>query len=137
MRDEQRRHISARAVAAVLGSLAVMAVYVSVAPFRCRSDGWCHGLVAFDYEPRSAGHWQAVGAAALVGGFVAMLAWVSLPPSGSLKNALRVVVTALLAPLITVSLVSQSIMMVIGPVLGAPILWLMWSSSPPLSRLLR
>jgi glycerol uptake facilitator-like aquaporin len=122
--DEDRRR--GGVIARALGGLAAVVVYLLVAPFECTDDGTCEGLVAFRYPPDSAGHWQAIGAAALVGGLVALLLWLVLGPEGRGHTVAKIVATPLLLAGIGISVLSQSALLVVGPVVGGLVLWLMW-----------
>ena len=123
MRSGKRKPTSA---ALKGGALTALAVYVAVAPFQCDAARSCDGLVAFHYPPTSAGHWQALGAAAVVGAGVALLLWTSFEREGRVSAVSRVVVTVLLALGAGISLLSQSVLIVVGPLLASVFLWLMW-----------
>ena len=105
-------------------------VYVLVAPFRCSSGGTCDGLVAFHYQPGSPGHWQAIGAAALVGGTGALLLWLVVGSDTRGHKLSKLLMTPLLLVGIGVSVLSQSLLFVAGPLLGGIVLWLMWFPPP-------
>ena len=117
--------------ALVFGFFVAAAVYILVAPFKCSGDGTCAGLVAFQYRPDSVGHWQAIGAGALVGGVVGLLIWLVLGSEGLGHKVARALATPLLIAGIGVSIVSQSILLLIGPIVGGLVLWLMWGSRRP------
>ena len=117
-------------MALVCGLLVAIDVYILVAPFQCHGDGTCDGLVAFHYQPHSAGHWQALGAAGLVGAVVALLAWLVLGRRGRVHWMARIIATPLLVAGIGVSLLSQSVLLIAGPLVGAIVLWLMWGWEP-------
>ena len=129
--DEDRG--SGGTIALGLGGLVALVVYVLVAPFKCTAEGTCDGLVAFHYPPDSGGHWQAVGAAALVGGVAALLLWLVLGSEGPGHKVAKIIATPLLIAGIGVSILSQSVLFVIGPVIGGLVLWLMWGSKRPSS----
>ena len=121
-------------MALVFGLLVAIVVYVLVAPFTCSVDGTCDGLVAFHYRPASAGHWQAIGAAALVGGVVALLIWLVLGSEGPGHTVAKVVATPLLIAGIGVSVMSQSVLLIVGPLVGGLTLGLMWAPQGPKRR---
>jgi ABC-type Fe3+-siderophore transport system permease subunit len=114
-----------------------LVTYVLVAPFRCAASGACSGLVAFDYPPDSPGHWQAVGAGAVVGATVALLLFAALA-EGRSQIALRIVLTPLLLAAIGISALSQSVLILLGPTVGSLVLWRLWSgqsrSKSPMSE---
>lgn len=115
---------------ALTGALITAAVaYLAVAPFRCTPDGTCDGLVAFHYQADSAGHWQAIAAGAVVGGAVGLLLWLLVAPEGPWLTAGKGVVSVLLVAGLGISLLSQSVLVVVGPVLVGILLWLMWRGS--------
>ena len=109
------------------GFLTALLVYVLVAPFKCSARGTCDGLVAFTYQPDSAGHWQAIGAAALVGGAAALLIWLAIGSGGPGHKVAKLVATPLLVAGIGVSILSQSLLMFVGPLVGGLVLWFMWA----------
>ena len=117
------RGSSGGSVATGFGAAVALVVYVLVAPFKC-SRGTCDGLVAFHYQPDSAGHLQAIGAAVLVGGAAALLLWLVLGPDR--HKAARLVATPLLIAGIGVSVLSHSVLFIVGPLVGGVVLWLMW-----------
>lgn len=124
--DEARGN-GAAVIATIAGFVIGLLTYLLVAPFSCDRDGSCHGLVAFNYEPGSAGHWQALGAGALVGAVVAMLLWLAMA-AGRVHSIARMIATPLLVVGVGISLLSQSVLFVLGPLVGGLVLWLMWSS---------
>ena len=107
--------------------MAALVAYVLVAPFKCTDEGTCDGLVAFHYHPDSAGHWQSTAAAALVGGVVALLLWLVLGSEGPRHTVAKVIATPLLLTGMGISVFSQSVLFVLGPLVGGLVLWLMWS----------
>jgi hypothetical protein len=113
-------------VSVSIGTALAIVVYVLVAPFRCDVSGVCHGLVAFDYAPDSAGHWQALGAGALVGSTATVLVFAVLA-EGHSRIVLRVVLTPLLVAALVVSLLSHSALIIIGPVITGFVLWGLWA----------
>lgn len=108
--------------ALVLGA----AIYVAVAPWSCDPDGWCRGLVAFDYGPGSTKHVQALAAAALVGGVTWLLARLAASPDRATARGLRVAVSVLLVAGAALSALSHSLLVVAGPLGAATLLWLLW-----------
>lgn len=112
----------------IFGIAIAVVVYVLVAPFDCTRGGVCDGLVAFHYQPDSAGHWQALGAATLVGGAAALLLWLVLGSGDPGHEIAKVVATPLLLAGTAVSLLSQSVLLIVGPVAGGLVLWLMWGA---------
>lgn len=114
---------------ASLGAGAGLVTCVLVAPFRCAASGVCSGLVAFDYQADSAGHWQAIGAAAIVGVTVALLLFAVLA-EGRSQIAMRVMLTPLLLTAIVISALSQSVLILLGPTVGSLVLWRLWSGQP-------
>lgn len=135
MRMEEPEAAGAGLIATAVGLVVGLVVYLLVAPFDCNSSGFCEGLVAFQYQPDSAGHWQAIGAGAVVGGSVALLLWAALAPEGPIFTIIRVVLTMLLVGGIGISLLSQSILIIVGPLLGGLFLWLIWGSGRRARRL--
>ena len=121
----------ADAVALRSGLVAGLAVYGAVAPFICAPSGSCEGIVAFHYQPDSAGHFQAVGAAVLVGAAVGLLLWTSLGRGGAITRA---VVTVLLIAGSGISLLSQSVLIFLGPLVTGVFLWFMWAPRSPAQR---
>jgi apolipoprotein N-acyltransferase len=113
-------------VASLVAIVAGALVYLAVAPFRCEPDGACSGFVAFDYPIGSAAHLRALGAGAIVGLALFLPVWVAVSEPSPLRSALRAVLTVVLIGFIGVSLLSQHVLIVIGPVLGGILLWLMW-----------
>ena len=116
-------------VCASVGAGLGLATYVLVAPFRCAASGACSGLVAFDYPPDSAGHWQAIGAGPVVGAAVALLLFAALA-EGRSKIALRILLTLPLLAAIVISAFSQSVLILLGPTVGSLVLWRLWSGQP-------
>ena len=110
------------------GLLVALGVYILVAPFKCGDRGTCDGFVAFHYRPGSPGHWQAIGAAALVGSVVALLIWLVLDSERPGHKVARIIATPLLVAGISVSILSQSLLFIVGPFVGGLVLWLMWGS---------
>lgn len=104
--------------------------FLAVAPFSCDEDGWCHGAVAFEYGPSSAGMWQAIGAAALVGGVAWLLVWLAASPERNSLRGARVAVSALLVAGGAISLLSHSLLVLAGPLGAGFFLWLMWARDP-------
>lgn len=129
-----RRTNWARLVAGVSGLVTAGAVYVMVAPFRCDPAGSCHGLVAFDYPPGSAAQMRALGAALLVGSAVALPLWVALSPPTHANTVLRTILSVVLVGFIGISLLSHSVLIILGPLLGGIFLWLTWSRNAPARR---
>ena len=119
-----------RNVATGFGAAVALVVYVLVAPFKCSRGGTCDGLVAFHYQPDSAGHLQAIGAAVLVGGAAALLLWLVLGSDRGGHKAAKVIATPVLLVGIGMSMYSQSILFFLGPVAGPLLLWLMWAPPP-------
>lgn len=83
-----------------------LVAYALVAPFRCAASGACSGVVAFDYPPDSAGHWQPVGAGAVVGAIVALPLFAALA-EGRSKIALRILLTPLLLAAIRICVIAE------------------------------
>lgn len=108
------------------GAAVAVVVYVLVAPFKCTARGICEGLVAFDHT----GHWQAIGAALLVGGVVALLVWLALGADSPRHRAARVIATPLLIVAVCVSALSHSALFIVGPLVGVLVLFLMWTQRP-------
>lgn len=127
MNVERERGIGV--LCASVGAGLGLVMYALVAPFRCAASGACSGLVAFDYPPDSAGHWQAVGAGAIVGATVALFLFAALA-EGRSKIALRILLTPLLLVAIVISALSQSVLILLGPAVGSLVLWRLWSGQP-------
>lgn len=120
---------SSRAVGSVAAGCAVgLLVFLAVAPFDCDHTGICHGFVAFDYGRDSRGPWQALGAGLLVGAVTATLLFAVLA-DGTAKTVMRVALTPLLLGGIAISVLSQSVLLVVGPVVGGLVLWGLWRGS--------
>lgn len=108
--------------AAMLGVAAIVATYVAVAPFSC-TDGSCSGWVAFDYREGANGHLQAILTAVAVGAVVALLVRAA---TGEQHRSVRLILTVLLIAGIVVCLLSQSVLFIVGPLVGGLVLWSMW-----------
>jgi hypothetical protein len=110
--------------------LLATATYAAVAPWSCDVDGWCHGLLAFDYAPGSPKQAQAVAAAVLVAAVTWLLVWLAASPERATPRGLRVGVSAVLVVAGVVSLVSHSVLVFAGPLVTATFLWLLWGRDP-------
>ena len=113
-------------IASATGLLLGVTTYLLVAPFTCDPDGVCHGWVAFDYQPGVQGQWQALGAGVLVGAMAALLLWLILAPASGFHSVVRTVMTPLLIAGVGISVLSQSALLAVGPLVGGLSLWLMW-----------
>jgi lysylphosphatidylglycerol synthetase-like protein (DUF2156 family) len=98
-------------VCVAVGCTVGLLVFLAVAPFECEDNGICHGFLAFDYGRDSRGPWQAVGAGALVGAVAAILLFAVLA-QGRAKSVL-----------------SQSILFVLGPLICGLVLWGLWKGN--------
>lgn len=111
----------------VAGSITGVVTYLLVAPFTCRPSGACEGWIAFQYQPNSAGHFQAASAGLLLGACLSALLWLALAPPSRTFAMARLVATPIFIAGAAVSIYSQSVLLVLGPVLSVVMLWLMWS----------
>ena len=109
----------------IVGACVAVVIYVIVAPSRCLGRT-CDGLVAFHYPPDSAGHWEAVGAAAVLGSAAALLMWLVIDSEGPAHTWAKIVATPLLIAGMATSLLSQSVLFILGPVIACLVLWFMW-----------
>lgn len=119
---------SSAAISIAVGSAVGLLVFLAVVPFDCDGTGICHGFLAFDYGRDSRGPWQALGAGALVGTVAATLLFAVLA-EGTAKTVMRIALTPLLLGGIAISLLSQSLLFIAGPVLGGLVLWRLWAGS--------
>jgi hypothetical protein len=117
---------SSATVCVAVGCTVGLLVFLAVAPFDCDDNGICHGFLAFDYGRDSRGPWQAIGAGTLVGAVTAILLFAVLAESKA-KSVTRIVLTPVLVAGIGTSVLSQSVLFVIGPVIGGLVLWGLWS----------
>lgn len=116
------------AISVAVGCAVGLLVFLAVAPFDCDATGICHGFLAFDYGRDSRGPWQALGAGALVGTVAATLLFAVLA-EGTPKTVMRVALTPLLLGGIAISVLSQSVLFIAGPVIGGLMLWGLWAGS--------
>lgn len=122
---------SSAGVSVAVGSSVGLLVFLAVAPFSCDDTGICHGFLAFDYGRDSRGPWQAVSAGVLVGAVVAILLFAVLA-EGTAKNVLRVALTPLLLGGIAITVLSHSILFILGPVFCGLVLSALWSGVSPI-----
>jgi hypothetical protein len=113
-----------------VGLLFACVGFLATAPFRCDLTGHCQGILAFDYPYGKTGYGQSSVAAIVVGVLAALFTWVASTPMTRWKLRFRMVVSVGLAGAIPISLISQSFMMIVGPVVGGALLWLLWLRSP-------
>jgi hypothetical protein len=109
------------------GLITGLATYSLVAPFTCQPSGACEGWVAFQYQPDSAGHFQAATAALLLGASLCALLWLALSSATRTFAVARLIATPLFIAGAVVSIYSQSALLVMGPTLSVVMLWLMWT----------
>lgn len=119
---------SSAAVSVAVGCAIGLLVFLAVAPFDCDDNGICHGFLAFDYSRDSRGPWQAVGAGALVGALSAVVLFAVLA-EGRAKSLMRVVLTPFLLAGIAITVLSHSIMFILGPLVCGLVLWGVWKGS--------
>lgn len=113
---------SSAALSVTVGCALGLLVFLAVAPFDCDDNGICHGLLAFDYGRDSQGPWQAVGAGVLGGAVVAILLFATLA-EGKAKSVMRVALTPFLVAGIAVTILSHSILFILGPLICGLVLW--------------
>jgi hypothetical protein len=115
-------------VCVAVGCTVGLLVFLAVAPFECEDNGICHGFLAFDYGRDSRGPWQAVGAGALVGAVAAILLFAVLA-QGRAKSVMRLLLTPFLLAGIAITVLSQSILFVLGPLICGLVLWGLWKGN--------
>lgn len=120
--------------AVVMAALVALVVFLAVTPNDCYTRDFslqggeriCEGRLAFEYRESSAGVFQAIGAALLVGSFVGLFTWTIVAPTGTVRSAFRFVLSLLLVLAIPVTALSFTYLFIIGPTLSLLLLWLMW-----------
>ena len=119
---EERGALGFRVVLLVCVSVAIAsAIYLVAAPLDCRPHGYCKSLLG-SYRPDPPGHVFALVAGLVIGSLIFLIGWlVFVRDSIWVRNVLVFVV----ALGIGVSLLSQSVLFVIGPALGGLLLWVL------------